>query len=336
MSRQQLSIGLAVLPSLLCVVFLADPVTADVCAWVDRATADKAVERIHQAGALLGHDWFREIAVRKLEIRRDGQHYEIILNGNSALDLAYVYLPEGRLDYRNLGRQFDCLGDRTPEVIPRQAFLSPAEATGFSAAPWQPDPDRHAPPTLPGLIGLLQIPELEKTTDGEVAVRRAPDVAAPVVGFAATWRNIASAEYDYGRPGAIVLERKAGWYRVALSNGTGGWIAEDDAGGFHGYPKLVAEGLAYLTNDWPGGLYDKAGDPAPARIIAAAWRDKMGGTPNVSVTGIAHLENSFWFKVTVLWPEPCSGEESKTIAEGWLPAYGKAGRPSIWFYSRGC
>jgi hypothetical protein len=33
----------------------------------------------------------------------------------------------------------------------------------------------------------------------------------------------------------------------------------------------------------------------------------------------------------------CEGDGEPTVVDqGWVPAYGKADAPTIWFYSRGC
>ncbi len=43
-----------------------------------------------------------------------------------------------------------------------------------------------------------------------------------------------------------------------------------------------------------------------------------------------------WFRIELLSADPCSGESSRPVVSGWIPAYGRRGKPNAWFYSRGC
>ena len=68
------------------------PAAADYCLQVDEETGRQAVELIRKAGELVYEDWEEPVEVETVEWA-DGS---VRVNGQPALDLAYVYIP--RLD----------------------------------------------------------------------------------------------------------------------------------------------------------------------------------------------------------------------------------------------
>ena len=61
----------------LALVLIATPARADLCALVDRDTADAAVAIIEDAGSVLFDDWFAPIAVDDVRWARDGFLYRV-------------------------------------------------------------------------------------------------------------------------------------------------------------------------------------------------------------------------------------------------------------------
>jgi len=57
----------------------------------------------------------------------------------------------------------------------------------------------------------------------------------------------------------------------------------------------------------------------------------------VRVRRASREKEGLWFFVEIMSHSACEGDGEPTVADqGWVPAYGKADAPTIWFYSRGC
>jgi uncharacterized protein YecT (DUF1311 family) len=79
----------------------AAPALADQAAWVEKAAAERAAERIRAQSVIrsycapCGDRQWTEKPVRRVEVRNpSGAYYQVAADGEE-LDLAYVYLPEG-------------------------------------------------------------------------------------------------------------------------------------------------------------------------------------------------------------------------------------------------
>ena len=309
----------------------APPVAADVCALVDRDTARRAALLIAESGTIVFDDWFAPLAVSTVAPVRHGNLYKVVVNDTLWLDLTYTYIAADRHSYRGHAPLVDRDLADMPPIIPRTPFGADIVAT---ATP------RLGPDPAGRLIGMLELPSLSGWDEGgqrdlrPVTVHEGPASDTPVTATFADWTGVAAREVGYELPGAAVLARRDGWFEVALDGGAG-WIGPDDAGAYHGYPELVSDGLSYLTPAWNGRLRAAADPTAGAMIMAPAWRDHLDRELAIDVLKWREREGQLWFKITLLWPEPCSGDESRVYATGWIPGYDATGKATLWFYSRG-
>lgn len=315
----------------LMLILVAAPARADRCAQVDRDTADAAVAIIDEAGSVLFDDWFAPIAVADVRWTREGFLYRVVVNGELGLDLAYSYVPGGDdKTYESLGWMVGCGDGDAPKSIPAQPFL-PAAGDDGAATPGA------------GRIGLVALPALDAWdwTTGEARQPQPIIVYAGAAVDAATratlesWDDLPNDEYGYERAGAVALERRDGWTRIALAGGSG-WVAAADAGTFHAHETLVGAGLAYLSAAWDGRLWAASGGAGPARAIDPAWRRHMGAPIGVEPLDAARVDGVLWLHVAIVWPPPCVGDPPRRIAEGWVTALAPSGAPAVWFHSRGC
>lgn len=318
---------------------LASPAWGNGCGSVDRDTADAAVELVRRAGSVIAGDWFAPVAVEGVAWRREGFLYRVVVNGELELDLGLTFVPGAAAGvYENLGWKLDCGRDDVPRTIPRSPFAPATE-------PAEPPPAADEGGYLPQapLIGILALPELEAAwydpdrgpSASTIPVHAAPSATAPVKARLSRMKDLPYREYGYERPGAAVLERRPGWYRIVLAEGDG-WVAAGRAGDFHGLHELVVENLSFLTPAWDGRLWGKPDRSAAARALSAPWRRKMGGKIAVEVGAARRVEGELWFQVEIVWPPPCGADEPAILTAGWVPAYAASDAPAVWYWSRGC
>lgn len=182
------------------------------------------------------------------------------------------------------------------------------------------------------LIGLLDLKVLAH--GGHASVRSTPSASAPVIREVHTYDDIESREFAYEQPGAVVYARVPGWFRVKTTDKTFGWVSDEEAGTWFPYSELPVQRLSYLTDEWSGLTWPGAGAGIPIRKVLAT-----GDGPHeypVEVLESIEIGGMPWFRVEVLATEPCSGDAPKPGYVGWVPAYGRNGKPNAWFYSRGC
>ncbi len=180
-------------------------------------------------------------------------------------------------------------------------------------------------------IGLLDLKALAH--GGFVEVYAQPARSSSRVEAIHSYDDVASREFAYEQPGAVVVAKLPGWYRVQLNDGFG-WIAAEDAGTWFPYPQLPVRRLAYLTSEWSGLVWPEAGAGIPVRKVLATGDERHESS--LDVLEVAEIGGMPWFRVEVLVTDPCLGGESKPGLTGWVPAYGRQGKPNAWFYSRGC
>lgn len=314
----------------------ATPARADGCTLVNRDQAERAVELLGAVEQLLYEDWFSPLSVHGVRWTRSGFLYQVEVNGDQVLNLSAVYVPaKDGAHFDNLGAMLGCGSGNAPERISREAF------SDQPVLAHKPDEDSWQPPQA--LEGLLELPELERAW--YAGTQQAP--AAPVAAYAHPSRDAAVhqrvaaitelpfLEYGYERPGAIVLERREGWYRIALQSGSA-WVSSDDAGAFHGVASLYAENLSYLSVDWDGRLYATPDPSAKSRWLRPVWRRHLGGEIPVNVTETRVVAGMLWLRLAITWPSPCSGDDSSVLASGWVPARSAAKTMNAWYFSRGC
>lgn len=228
------------------------------------------------------------------------------------------------------------------------------EAAGDAAIRDSTGPDR--------LVGLLALPQVfgqapcENYVPSDVALYADPDSSRPagVVRVEQAWTqheyggceglrvgvrlasgdtavDLPTLEYSYEMPGAIVLRRQGGWFRIRLAEGAG-WVHDPPGSEFMAIEDLLANNLTYIAES--DGLRLTSGPGSAGRPLA----DNVitDGQP-VRVLQSQTVDGALWLKVAIQSHSPCdSADEPSSITEGWLPAHTSAGEPVVWFYSRGC
>lgn len=223
------------------------------------------------------------------------------------------------------------------DVLPRLAALreraagADPRASATAVLPLPGDP--HA-----RLVGLLELPGLLPSADGtpalsrSIVLRAAPaDGAAPLATVRAP-AELATREYDYEAPGAVVTARRDGWYRLRLADGRDGWLDAAAAGRFHPLAELVVNRLNYLTRHWDGWIWPAAGAGHPQ----VGGRRVPGDEQPARVLAAESIADTLWLQVEILDRDPCADGEARVVHAGWVPAYTPSGELIAWFHSRGC
>ena len=141
-------------------------------------------------------------------------------------------------------------------------------------------------------------------------------------------------EYDYEAPAAIVLERRARWFRIRLDGDTA-WVHASAVDQFMPLGDLFEEfaGVTVVNAPFTGQLATAPGTPAGAtapRVVPAQA---------VRVIEIRTVRDQSWVHVEVMSHSLCDAGRAgppETVATGWLPLHAPSGEPTIWFSSRGC
>lgn len=179
------------------------------------------------------------------------------------------------------------------------------------------------------LIGLLDLKALSHGGFHEVYLSPSDDEAAVCIH---DYADVETREVGYEQPAAVVYSRNDGWYRLRLSGGRFGWLSADEAGTYFPYESLPVNRLAYLNDNWSGFVWPSAGAGLPLRHRVTAEKNEYA----VEVLESQRIGGMPWFRVNVLKSDPCSSPEPERAMSGWVPGYGSNGKPTAWFYSRGC
>lgn len=183
----------------------------------------------------------------------------------------------------------------------------PSTLAAESAAVMPPLP---APGTPDTLLGLVTVP---------------PDSLDP----------FETKEHAYEEKAVTVYRRDGNWYLVGTSKGGRAWLHTSSTGRFFPLEELVVNRLNWLTEAWDTHLRDMPDLNAPAR---EAPMPRAGGQEvPANVLESRTVGGVLWFRVEVQRDSPCeTGGTPPVIATGWIPAWGRDGKPTVWFYSRGC
>ena len=304
------------------------PAGADHCLQIDEKTGRRAAELIREAGELVYKDWQQPVQVETVEWV-DGS---VRVNGELAVDLAYVYIPGSGDRYENLGWKTDCGLNDIPRTVPRSPF-----------APGKPARSER---TKPQVLGIVEIPALfdwvaqaqgRPSTGEPIPIREEARPDSVAVREVLRSQELAGAEYSYEASGAIVSEQWGNWFRVASQHGQSGWVGPDHIGTFHPLQNLLLEHLSYLNERWDGLIFEEPAPLSPARGIDATWRNHLGREVSIEVVGDRWTNGYLWIEVVILSGSPCAAaEKPAALGRGWVRAHDTLGRPSAWFYSRGC
>jgi hypothetical protein len=176
------------------------------------------------------------------------------------------------------------------------------------------------------LVGLLDVPAFAH--GGFVTLRSEPRDSAPIVGTAASYRELDAREVSYETPAAVVVAKTARWFRVRLASGSYGWISPGESGTWFPYDSLPIGRLAYLTSAWSGHVWPDAGAGIPARSARKGATEREEYPANVLESAL--IGGTLWFRVQVLSGDPCEGGEVRPELSGWVPGSGVAGIPVVW------
>jgi hypothetical protein len=114
----------------------------------------------------------------------------------------------------------------------------------------------------------------------------------------------------------LVLERRPGWFRVALAD----------------------QSLREMESAWleeaPAWRFQAVANEDERRDLAErAWGYQDWA---VRTTATRQVGDVLWIEVEVMTHPHCQGDEPTVMAHGWVPAHAPSGYTNIWFYSRGC
>ncbi|HEX9895121.1 MAG TPA: hypothetical protein VGA78_14415 [Gemmatimonadales bacterium] len=141
-------------------------------------------------------------------------------------------------------------------------------------------------------------------------------------------------EHGYEEESVVVYRRQGDWYLVGLRDGGRAWVSEHGLGAFYPLNQLVVNRLNWLTESWDTRLRQVPDLTAPA-VEVDVPRARRQETP-ATVLEARPAGGTLWFRVEVLDTSPCEGGTPRVVATGWIPAWGSDGKPTAWFYSRGC
>ena len=230
------------------------------------------------------------------------------------------------------------------------------------AALFSPALQQDPPVTPRRVVGLVEIPRLFGASGSEDGP---PGSAPPVPGAAVTLfhepndrstvaltirdrEELDVREHGYEELSAAAYGRRAGWFLLRSKDKHFAWLSPRDAGEFRPYPQLFKDALVYLTRDWDRTLRDAPGGKIKSRVPPDPddpstvdperdWGNAGVRPADVVVVALREHAGEWWAHVRV-GPSLCASDTDPppVIAEGWVPAYSKTGRPTLWFYSRGC
>jgi hypothetical protein len=141
-------------------------------------------------------------------------------------------------------------------------------------------------------------------------------------------------EHGYEEVSVTVYRRQDEWYLVGLSDGGRAWVSERRIGAYYPFSELIVNRLNYLTKGWDSLVRSAPSLEAPATPVPFVNREDDEVPANVVETSQAG--GTLWLRVEVWDRSPCEGEDPRVIATGWIPAWAPNGKPTAWFYSRGC
>ncbi len=193
------------------------------------------------------------------------------------------------------------------------------------------------------VIGIVEVPAIFGVVDlhgppgarlasvsHSVTVYVKPVTGSKVVAIVKSVGDIAIAEYGYEESGALVYDKRGGWYMIGIGSGAGssrGWLRPADTGRYHSLTGLLKKGPSYLTRSWNLQLA-----PAPA---AQAIRQNVK-TRDIRVIDTRVIKQKTLLRIELLQPGACKSPSPKVVARGWIPAFAPNGHMNAWFYSRGC
>lgn len=196
-----------------------------------------------------------------------------------------------------------------------------------------------APLPVTGGDSLLGLMRIGATGEGSgllpapLDLRGGPGREAAVLTTVTRWSDLVAEEVSYEEPAIAVYRVAHPWYLVATRDSVYGWVELPAGGTVVPLVELLPDRLSYLTAAWNGVLHAAPGDGS-GTTVEGIVRDH--GEASVEVHEARQVGDALWLRVSVHRESPCeTAGEVEVAAEGWVPAWTR-GRPTVWYYSRGC
>lgn len=159
-----------------------------------------------------------------------------------------------------------------------------------------------------------------------------PEIAVHLSAAEPPVQEFPTMDFARDRPGAIVLARRNGRFKIALQAGTA-WAEPVASAEFHALETLVSTYPTRLTRSWDGSVCAAPGD-------SASCTDAGSGAKPGPVEVLAHrtVAGESWVEVRTADPAdgcPHPGAVGPPI-RGWVRMHDARGNPAVWFDTRGC
>ena len=152
---------------------------------------------------------------------------------------------------------------------------------------------------------------------------------------------------------AVAYDRKGEWFLIRYRTGENetalAWLDPSDAGEFQSLIDLYSRHMIYLTEAWDHRVYRTPSMKSESEIVKVTegpsqiWRVPFGGKDAIEGLEEEHdaefvkftnVDGELWLLVVILGPGRCSTEhnDEPVIGAGWIPMYGREGKPNAWYY----
>ena len=117
---------------------------------------------------------------------------------------------------------------------------------------------------------------------------------------------------------------------VGLADNGRAWLPRN-RGEFLPLEPTLRDRLTYLTEARDGTVHFEP-DAASSRVPVPSLGD--AGEALAALLGTRMVDGALWLEIEVL-DRICEADTARTVARGWIRAW-TDGKPTMWFYSRGC
>lgn len=193
--------------------------------------------------------------------------------------------------------------------------------------------------TVTGGDSLLGLMRLGATADGSgllptsLDLHGGPGDTAPVLTTVTRWSDLMAEEIGYEEPAIAVFRVAHPWYLVETRDSVLGWVRLPEGATVVPLVELLPDRLSYLTTAWDGRLH---ATPGAGDAVTVSGFTSDDGEVSAQVHEARHVGDALWLRVSVHRESPCETlGEVEVVAEGWIPAW-TGGKPTAWYYSRGC
>ncbi len=166
-----------------------------------------------------------------------------------------------------------------------------------------------------------------------VKIYASPDEKSKLIGVITEKDDLELMTHRPEEVSSVCYDLRKGWYLIGVflnNKHAKAWVSPKDAGTFRSTADLVEKGPTYVTKNWDGLLFDKAGAQKPSQQIKNLLKMFKVVILNKETSG-----NQLWFQVELfeIDGESCS---DKVSAEGWVPLYTNKGKLNLKYSFIGC